>query len=48
MKKKQTPVNLQKTTLFVFKSKKNEGKFFTDPTVPPTTTVTYGDSDPKH
>lgn len=40
MKKNQIQLNLQKTTLFVFKSKKNDGRSFTDPTTVSTTTVT--------
>jgi hypothetical protein len=41
MKKNQAQVNLQKTTLFVFKSKKNDGRSVTDPTMVPTATVTF-------
>lgn len=48
MKKNHAQVNLQKTTLFVFKSKKNDGRSITDPTVPPTTTVTFGVVGAKH
>lgn len=39
MKKNQIPLNLSKTTLFVFKSKKNVNRSFTDPTVIPTTSM---------
>ena len=48
MKKNQAQVNLQKTTLFVFKSKKNDSRPITDPTVPPSTTVTLGFAGAKH
>lgn len=42
MKKNQNPLKLQKTTLFVFKSKKNNVRYITDLTDPTVVTSTTG------